>query len=325
MLSTAAESGAAGCLHVAVAAITNAQRQVLISLRPDHVHQGGLWEFPGGKLEPGETVERALARELHEELGITVESAQPLIRIPYVYPDRQVLLDVWQVEDYSGEIHGREGQVVDWVAIDELGSLAFPAANKPIIQALQLPSAYLITPEPEPLRTTGFLQQLRDCLARGIGLVQLRAPSLQKEAYAELASRVLPLCRASGALLLLNSEPDLAEQLGADGIHLTSQRLQAFQSRPLPERFKVLASCHDPEQLKQAVAVGADAVVLSPVQATASHPDTVPIGWENFSAWVDCCSVPVYALGGMQPADLARARQCGGQGIAAIRALWDAR
>jgi thiamine-phosphate diphosphorylase len=187
-----------------------------------------------------------------------------------------------------------------------------------------LPSAYLITPEPEPLRIGKFLQQLQNCLARGIGLVQLRAPSFPEDEYAKLVSSVLPLCRSSGALLLLNSEPDLVEQLGADGIHLTSHRLQTCQARPLPERFKVLASCHDPGQLSQAVAIGADAVVLSPVQATASHPDTVPIGWENFSAWVDCCSVPVYALGGMRPADLARAQQCGGQGIAAIRALWDA-
>jgi 8-oxo-dGTP diphosphatase len=324
MPSTVAEGVGAGSLHVAVAAITNSQRQVLISLRPDHVHQGGLWEFPGGKLEPGETVERALARELHEELGITVESAHPLIRIPHVYPDRQVLLDVWQVEEFSGEIHGREGQIIEWLAIDALGNRSFPAANRPIIQALQLPPAYLITPEPDPLRITEFLQQLQACLARGIGMVQLRAPSMKEEEYAELASRVLPLCRASGALLLLNSEPGLVEQLGADGIHLTSPRLQICQARPLPEHFKVLASCHDPEQLGQAVAMGADAVVLSPVQATASHPDTVPIGWENFSAWTDCCPVPVYALGGMRPVDQARAQQCGGQGIAAIRALWDA-
>jgi len=234
-----------------------------------------------------------------------------------------VLLDVWQIEAFSGEIHGREGQVVEWVAVEELGSRSFPPANRPIIQALQLPPAYLITPEPDPLKITGFLQQFQDCLAHGIRMVQLRAPSMGDKEYAELACRVLPLCRASGALLLLNSEPDLVEQLGADGIHLTSRRLQTCKVRPLPEPFKVLASCHGPEQLTQAMTIGADAVVLSPVQATASHPDTVPIGWENFSAWVDGCSVPVYALGGMRPADLSRAQQCGGQGIAAIRALWD--
>jgi 8-oxo-dGTP diphosphatase len=323
MPSTVAESVAPGRLHVAVAAISDSQRRVLISLRPDHVHQGGLWEFPGGKLEPGETVERALARELYEELGVTVESAHPLIRIPFTYPDRQVLLDVWQIEAFSGEIHGREGQVVEWVAIDELGRRAFPPANRPIIQALQLPSEYLITPDPGSFQINEFLLQLQGCLARGIGMVQLRAPSLGVQEYAEVASRVLPLCRANGALLLLNSEPELVEKLGADGIHLTSRRLQAFQARPLPGHFKVLASCHNPEQLGQAVTLGADAVVLSPVRATASHPDTVPIGWENFSAWVDGCSVPVYALGGMRSADLSQARRCGGQGISAIRALWN--
>lgn len=323
MPSTEAEGSGVDCLHVAVAAITNTHRQVLISLRPDHVHQGGLWEFPGGKLEPGETVERALARELREELGVTPKSAHPLIRIPYSYPDRRVLLNVWRVEDFSGEIHGREGQVVEWAAIDELGGRAFPPANKPIIAALQLPSAYLITPDPAAQDIDGFLQQLEDCLARGIGMVQLRATSMSEKEYATLAARVLPLCRASGALLLLNSEPGLVEALGADGIHLNSHRLQACSSRPLPEPFKVLASCHDPDQLSQAIAIGADAVVLSPVRATASHPGAVPIGWDTFSAWVDGCSVPVYALGGMRRSDIARAQRCGGQGVSAIRALWD--
>ncbi len=310
----------ADSLHVAVAAITNAQQQVLISLRPQHVHQGGLWEFPGGKVEPGEKVEQALVRELHEELGIRPESACPLIRIPYTYPDRQVLLDVWKVKKYSGKIHGREGQVVEWLPITRLGSRAFPDANLPIIQALQLPSTCLITPQPEH----EFLHQLQVCLAHGIRLVQLRAPSLTSEEYAELASQVLPLCRASGALLLLNSEPALVERLGADGIHLNSQRLKDCQSRPLPQPFKVFASCHSPDQLDKAMAIGADAALLSPVQATASHPDAVPLGWEKFASWVDHCALPVYALGGMRPVDQVRAHQCGGQGIAAIRALWDA-
>ncbi len=324
MPSTEAEGSGVDCLHVAVAAITNVRRQVLISLRPDHVHQGGVWEFPGGKLEPGETVELALARELREELGITLKSARPLIRIPYSYPDRRVLLDVWQVGDFSGEVHGREGQVVEWIAIDKLGGRAFPPANRPIIEALQLPSAYLITPDPAAHAMDSFLQKLEASLARGIGMVQLRAPSMSETEYAALAARALPLCRGSGALLLLNSEPGLVEALGADGIHLNSRRLEVCQSRPLPESFKVLASCHNPGQLSQAVAVGADAVVLSPVQATASHPEAVPIGWETFSAWADRCSVPVYALGGMRPSDISRARQCGGQGISAIRSLWDA-
>jgi len=324
MPSTGAEEGGPAPLHVAVAAIIDAEKRVLVSLRPDHVHQGGFWEFPGGKLDPGETVEQALARELHEELGIEVGSAHPLIRIPHVYPDRHVLLDVWRIETFSGEIHGREGQRVEWAAIDELDEREFPLANRPIIQALQLPSVYLITPDPASLSADAFLQKLQQCLARGIRMVQLRAPSLGEGEYAELASRVLPLCHASGALLILNSAPELVEKLGADGVHLTSKRLQAFKVRPLPGHYKVLASCHDPDQLGQAAAMGADAVVLSPVQATASHPDTVPIGWENFSAWVNHCPVPVYALGGMRKADLAQAQRCGGQGISAIRALWDA-
>ncbi|HHL45917.1 MAG TPA: NUDIX domain-containing protein, partial [Gammaproteobacteria bacterium] len=89
-------------VHVAVAVIVNGQGEVLIARRPDHLYQGGLWEFPGGKLEPGERVTQALSRELDEELGITVESSGPLIRVHHHYPRWPVLLDVWRVERYRG-------------------------------------------------------------------------------------------------------------------------------------------------------------------------------------------------------------------------------
>jgi 8-oxo-dGTP diphosphatase len=320
MPSTAAERER---LHVAVAAIVRGNHEVLLSQRPQHVHQGGLWEFPGGKLESGETVQQALQRELHEELGMRVERARPLIRIYHDYPDRRVLLDVWRIDGYSGEPHGREGQAVAWVRLDCLEEHAFPVANRPIIQALQLPSAYLITPDPGEDHEL-FLRQLERRLQQGIQLVQLRAPSLGEDDYMRLAERVLAQCRSLQARLLLNARPELVVRLGADGMHLSSSRLQALNSRPLPEQYRVIASCHNPEQLAHAALIGANAAVLSPVQATASHPDTEPLGWPRFADWVDGCALPVYALGGMRPTDVATAQLYGGQGIAAIRALWEA-
>ena len=122
-------------LHVAVGVICNPQGQILISLRHPDSHQGGLWEFPGGKLEPGESVSQALARELLEELGIAVGETRPLLEVVHDYGDKSVLLDVWVVENFSGEPRGREGQSVRWVKPAELGSYAFPAANSPIVQA----------------------------------------------------------------------------------------------------------------------------------------------------------------------------------------------
>jgi 8-oxo-dGTP diphosphatase len=308
-------------VHVAVAAIVNARREVLLSLRAQHLHQGGLWEFPGGKLEYGESVGHALEREIAEELGIRIGASRPLIRVHHRYPDREVLLDVWRVEEFAGQVRGLEGQVVEWVPIEQLAMRAFPAANRPIIQALQLPSAYLITPEPDS-RQEIFLRQLQGALEAGVELVQLRASRLNPGDYADLARSVVAVCRQHGARVLLNADASLVEQLGADGLHLNSQRLAQTASRPLSPEFKVIASCHSQEQLRQAGRIGVDAAVLSPVQPTASHPGVSPLGWARFADWVDDCPFPVYALGGMTPADIATAQTHGGHGIAAIRALW---
>ena len=307
-------------LHVAAAVIGNDRGEVLLALRPREKHQGGLWEFPGGKVEAGETVRAALRRELKEELDIEVERARPLIRVAHCYPDRRVMLDVWRVEKFAGRPRGREGQAVEWVALEDLSARAFPAANLPIIAAARLPERYLITPEPND--TELFLAQLEGALAQGVSLVQLRAKSLSPADYLALAEEVLSRCRARGARLLLNAEPGLAVELGADGVHLGSEALMALEARPLPASMWVAASCHDAAELTQAQRVGVDFAVLGPVAPTASHPQTGPMGWAAFETLVKEAAMPVYALGGMTPRDLDRAFQHGAQGIAAIRALW---
>ncbi|HHH43676.1 MAG TPA: Nudix family hydrolase [Gammaproteobacteria bacterium] len=309
-------------LHVAVAAIVNDRGQVLVSRRPDQVHQGGLWEFPGGKLEPGESVEGALQREILEELGISIRQQQPLIRIPHRYPDRSVLLDVWRVTSFDGEPHGKEGQPVKWTAVDQLVDASFPAANRPIIRALQLPDRYLITPEPSP-PVDDFLARLQARVEKDIRLVQLRAKHLGREEYRALASQAIALCHQRGAKILLNADAGLVQELGADGLHLTSAQVQGIQARPLPPGYLVAASCHTPAELRVAQEMDADFAMLSPVLPTASHPDASPLGWDAFSRYVDAAALPVYALGGMQPAHCAAAIAHGAQGIAAIRALWD--
>jgi 8-oxo-dGTP diphosphatase len=111
--------------------------RVLVAQRPDHAHQGGLWEFPGGKVESGEAASEALARELREELGIRVLAAGPFMQLEHDYGDRCVLLDVWRVDQYAGEPHGGEGQVINWVAMAALDGLRFPAANQAVIDQLR--------------------------------------------------------------------------------------------------------------------------------------------------------------------------------------------
>lgn len=305
-------------IHVAAAVITNAQGEVLISLRHAHLHQGGLWEFPGGKVERGEDVYAALVRELREELGVTVRAARPLIRIPHVYPDKQVLLDVWQVTDFDGDPHGRESQPIRWVSPERLADYAFPAANRPIVTAARLPDRYLITPEPGE----DFINQLETVLQSGIRLVQLRAKMLDAAAYHDLARKACELAHAQGAQLLLNADPAIVIEIGADGVHLTSQHLCALSQRPLPAEYWVAASCHSAVELQHATDIGCDFAVLGPVQPTASHPDMPHLGWQGLQTLTEATVLPVYALGGMQLDDCVRAWAAGAQGIAAIRGLW---
>lgn len=307
--------------HVVAAVVVNAAAQVLVARRPEDRHQGGLWEFPGGKVEAGEDPRAALARELHEELGITVQGARPLIRVRHDYPDKAVLLDVWRVTSYTGDPYGREGQPIAWVAPRELPQHDYPAANRPIVTAARLPPLYLVTPEPHD--SAAFLHRLKALLAAGIGLVQLRAKGLEASAYTKLAQRAVALCEERGAQLLLNASPSLVEETGAAGVHLTGARLMALDKRPLSDGQWVAASCHNEQELAHACRIGVDFVVAAPVLATVSHPQARTLTWQGLRSLTERAAVPVYALGGMGLAQLTTAWDHGAQGIAAISGLWD--
>jgi 8-oxo-dGTP diphosphatase len=310
-------------IHVAAAAIINDRGQVLVSQRKQGAHLGGYWEFPGGKVEPGETLEAALARELKEELDIVPGSIRPMIRTRHHYPDKSVLLDVWRVESYSGQAVGAEGQAIAWRNTDELDPRDFPEANRPIIKALLLPDRYLITGD--FFSAADFDRRLLAAMQGGIELVQLRLTQAWTSSRTQadvdaIVERCTAICQGYGARLLLNlSEPSIS--LKSEGIHLNSQQLRKAKRRPSHEL--VSASCHNRAQLEQAQAIGADFVVLSPVQHTSSHPDAVPLGWRAFKELVDDCDIPVYALGGMRLEDMQQAWYSGAQGIAAIGAFWD--
>jgi 8-oxo-dGTP diphosphatase len=127
-------------IHVVAAVIYGDLGQILIARRPKHLHQGGLWEFPGGKIEAGESAYQGLVRELNEELAINVTTATPYMQVSHDYRDKHVLLDIWQVTAFTGEPRGVEGQECRWVPLTELlgdaSSYEFPEANKPILQKL---------------------------------------------------------------------------------------------------------------------------------------------------------------------------------------------
>jgi 8-oxo-dGTP diphosphatase len=302
-------------LHVAVGVIKNAAGDILISQRPENVHQGGLWEFPGGKVEAGESIIDALRRELDEELGITVERSEPLLKVHHHYHDLSVLLDVWSVEMFSGIAEGREGQAIRWVATSELDNYDFPAANLPIIHAAQLPSFYAILDDTEPALLIDHLVKI---LSSDVKLVQARIKSLwlqDVEAFVKLA---LPLCEQHQAQLLLNSGAKDAANFHHVGLHLTSYDLMRQTKRPKVNGW-LAASCHNLAQLRHAEKIGVDFAVLAPVLKTKTHPTAITLGWEQFASLVGEVNIPVYALGGLSYEHKNIAKALGAQGIAGIR------
>lgn len=310
-------------VHVAAAVIRGMDGRILIAKRPQDKHQGGLWEFPGGKVEEGEAVSVALARELEEELAIRPTAARPLIQIRHDYPDKQVLLDVWEVTAFTGEPHGAEGQPLAWVSERQLLDYEFPAANRPIVAAARLPQRYLITPD--ALDNAELLGGVRAALAQGVRLIQLRAPNMFDAQYRDLAVDIQGLC-AGKAQLMLKGPLEWLGDFPAAGWHLTAEQLRKYAAhgRPFPEQRWLAASCHSAEELALAMQMGVDFVTLSPVQATATHPEAQPLGWEAASELLMQCNLPAYLLGGVGPDDIERAWQIGAQGVAGIRAFWPA-
>jgi len=311
-------------LHIAVAIITNQQNKVLISLRSNRAHQGGLWEFPGGKLETGESALDALKREIKEELNISIDKASPFKKIQYQYSDKAVLLDIWRVESFSGEPEGAEGQQIKWHTISDLSENEFPAANRGIIMSLQLPQRYMITGSFENHKDFKF--KLEASLKSGISLVQLRCKKTSETEYKQLAEISIQLCKKYNATLLFNTTIELFKQLnastGESGLHLNSQMLDTLQSRPITANLLLSVSCHNRTEIEKAKLLDADIILLSPVKETRSHPGVKGIGWNKFTEIAENINQPVYALGGLSEADLTDAALSGAQGVAAISGFW---
>jgi 8-oxo-dGTP diphosphatase len=308
-------------IQVVAAVLEDAAGRILLARRPAGAHQGGLWEFPGGKVEPGESAGEALRRELREEIAVEVLVHRPLIRVRHAYADRTVVLDVHRVTAFSGEVTGLEGQPLAWIPRDEIERYSMPAADRPIVTAIGLPDTYVITP-PDPGEPKAFIASLKSVLRRGHRLVQLRLPGIGRVQVERVARTALSLCHDAGARLLIHRDWELAEAVGADGVHLTAEQVRSLSTRPLPATRLVAASCHDAEQLARAEALGADFAVLSPVLPTQSHPGAPYLGWDRFAALVEAARIPVYALGGMTADMIETAWRHGAQGVAGIRGFW---
>ncbi len=306
-------------VEVAVAILVRSDGAVLLAQRPSHKVYGGWWEFPGGKIEPGEAPEQALLRELREELGVEVERWVPWITRIHRYEHATVRLHFFRVFAWRGAPHGREGQPVQWQRVDALTVGPVLPANAPVLKGLALPEEYAISNAGE-VGEARFLLALERRLARGLRLVQLREKAMRRDRLAELARQVLDLARPFGAIVLINDDEALARALGAGGVHLTSRQLLATRTRP--DFAWVGASVHDAAERARAEAIGVDFVALGPVRPTATHPGAAPLGWEGFERVARGAAVPVFALGGLRIEDLDIARTHGAHGVAMIRGAW---
>ncbi|HSI96333.1 MAG TPA: Nudix family hydrolase, partial [Methylophilaceae bacterium] len=306
-------------VEAAVAVLRREDGQVLLGQRPEGKPWAGWWEFPGGKIEAGETPFHALQRELHEELGVEAEVAYPWVTRTFDYPERTVKLRFFIVHQWRGEPHGRENQQLSWqdLAAVDVGPLL--PANAPILDALRLPPVYAITNLHEMGRER-FFAGLHRALERGLRLVQVREKQLSSAALEAFAVEVIAVCQPYGARVLLNGQADMAQRIDADGVHFSSAALAALTARP--QELLCAASCHNPSELARAAALEFDFALLSPVMETLSHPQAMPLGWAGFEKMIAEYSLPVYALGGMRREYMADAWTHGAHGIAMQRAIW---
>jgi 8-oxo-dGTP diphosphatase len=302
-------------VEVAAAVIERADGAFLLAQRPAGKVYAGWWEFPGGKVEAGEAPERALARELHEELGIDVLTAYPWITRMHVYEHATVRLNFFRVTQWRGDPHPRESQAFVWQRLDEPMAAPMLPANAPVLAALSLPLEYAIT-DAQALGTAEQLARVESRMKDGLRLVQVRDRGNWERA--RLIYVVTRMAREYGARVLVSGGP------AADGIHYTAEQLMTLRARPEtgPECTLMAASCHTVEELGHAMAIGLDFVVLGPVKPTRSHPGAPVLGWEGFRRIAEGASIPVYAIGGLRPDDLDEARRAGAHGLAMIRGSW---
>ena len=339
-------------VEVAAAVLQRPDGSFLLAQRPADKIWAGYWEFPGGKIESGETPYHALVRELREELGITVTTAYPWVTRVFTYPHATVRLNFFRVTAWSGELHPHEGQEFAWQRTISLtlptnlmpkGVLPYAPtdvrivgaygntpdhrvsvspllpANAPILRALSLPTLYAISNVQE-LGEQEFMRRLEAALLNGLRLVQLREKNYSREAVRDLALKMLPLLRQHDAHLIINADIELAKEVGADGVQLTGAQLTGLHERPAVEWCA--ASCHNAEELRRAEDMGCDFALLSPVLPTRSHPGAPHLGWDGFASNVAGSSIPVYALGGLMEGDMQTAWQHGAHGIALLRQAW---
>jgi 8-oxo-dGTP diphosphatase len=308
--------------RVAAAVIVRGDGRVLLAQRPIGKAYAGYWEFPGGKLEHGESPRAALDRELREELGLDVIRAAPWFIQRHDYPHAHVELYFFRVFAWSGEPVGHDGQAFSWQVPGAIDVAPLLPANTRVLAALTLPAIYGISCA-DAIGEAAFLARATRAFEQGLRLAVVREKAWPIERLAPFAHALLEIAHPHGARLLLNGDDTDARKLGFAGVHWTSQRLAAATSRP--EDMLVAASCHTRDDIERAGSLSLDFAMLGPVRPTPTHPSAAVIGFDGFAARVAHATLPVFALGGLTAADLDNAIGHGAHGVAAMRAAWPSR
>lgn len=306
-------------IAVAAAVLQQPDGRFLLAQRPPGKAYAGYWEFPGGKVEDGETAAAALSRELHEELGIDVISAYPWLIREFDYPHAAVRLHFFRVRTWHGEPRSREAQAFAWQRLDAIDVAPLLPANGPILKALGIPETYGITGF-APAEYSRALEKIESALQQGLRLIQVRGKDWPAELFARYAADIVTRAHACGARVLVNADIMLAQRSGADGVHLTARQLHDCTQRP--DCALVGASCHNAAELRMAERLGADFAVLGAVLPTPTHPDAVLLGWARLRALAVEARIPVFALGGLNAGDREQALLSGAHGLAMVRGAW---
>ena len=303
--------------EVAAAVIERPDGEFLLAQRPANKVYPGFWEFPGGKIEPGEDPRSALVRELEEELGIRVREATPWITRVYAYTHATVRLHFYRVSAWDGEPQPLEDQAIRWQRVEAPDVSPMLPANAPVLAALALP-AVMVLSNCAAMGVDPWILKLAERAIEEKLLVQVREKGAERQRVQHVLSRVLARAEPFGARVVVNS--DCGEFPQCSGVHLSSRALMQAAARPAGTL--VGASCHDERELGQAEKLALDYAVVGPVKETASHPGAVPIGWERFAALACDRPMPIYAIGGLTRGDLAEARRRCAHGVALLSAAF---
>ena len=304
--------------EVAAAIITRPDDSFLLTRRPGGKPYSGYWEFPGGKIEAGESSLAALTRELKEELGIQITHAYPWITRVFTYAHATVRLHFFRVTAWHGEPQPLENQSLSWQSANDVKVDPVLPANAPILRALLLPPVYAIT-QAADLGIDVSLKNIAHALQQGLRLLQIREKTMAKDQLDIFAHKIISLAHQYNAIVLINGDSEFSREIGVNGVHFTASQLMTLENRP--ELNWCCASCHNSEELFRAEQLGLDFVVLGPVLPTLSHPELSTLGWQKFAALIRDYPLPVYALGGLRQEDLSIAQELGGHGIAMMRGI----